>query len=199
MVSKVSIDYYNRQGAEFARATSELDLQALYLPFLEHLPVGAVILDAGCGSGRASLAFLERGYQVLALDASHTMVQECRLRTGLEPRCQSLESLDDEQAFDGIWACASLLHIPRRELGNVFSRLHRALRPEGVLYASFKLGATERTSDGRHFSDFPPALFRSWLEERTPAWALSRVWETADVRLGREHERWLNLLLFPVL
>lgn len=195
----MSIDYYNRQGAEFARATAELDLQALYLPFLEKLPAGAVILDAGCGSGRDSLAFLKRGYQVVALDASYTMVQECRLRTGLEPRCQSLESLDDEQAFDGIWACASLLHIPRRELGNVFSRLHRALRPEGVLYASFKLGETERTSDGRHFSDFTPTLFRSWLEERIPAWTIGQVWETADVRPGREHEGWLNLLLFPVL
>jgi SAM-dependent methyltransferase len=183
----------------YAATTRDADLSSLRTHFLSHVPANPdhtpTLLDLGCGSGRDALAFRQAGYQVDALDPSPAMAELARAHAGVPVRVLRAQDLEDTQAYDGIWACASLLHVPWDELPDVLRRLERALRPGGVLYASFKPGEGERTADdGRHFTDMTEARLRDRLRD-APELRVIEVWETADVRPGRSDERWLNALL----
>lgn len=162
--------------------------------FLAYLPAGAAILDAGCGSGRDAVAFVGAGYQVSAFDGSPELAAMAAQRLGLEVAVKRFEDLTLEPRFDGIWACASLLHLPARRLSDAFQRLGNGLRPHGVLYASFKYGSGERNAGGRHFTD----LNEDGLAELLKALTIFRVleiWVAPDQRPERSGERWLNALL----
>ncbi|MFA6733371.1 MAG: class I SAM-dependent methyltransferase, partial [Sphaerochaeta sp.] len=127
-------DYYEHHADLFLSTTKDIDMGMQYQMFLPYLKPGASILDAGCGSGRDSLAFLTLGFVVEAFDLSPSMVEAAKALTGLEVRCLSFQQMDYDAEFDGIWACASLLHVPKAELAEVFGLLHRALVDEGILY-----------------------------------------------------------------
>ena len=189
-----SLDYYNNHGSEFAASTLEVDMEELYGHFLPHLPPGSSILDAGCGSGRDSAAFLSQGYKVTAFDGSATMAGLASRFTGLPVRHLTFQDLDDVRLYDGVWACASLLHVPRAELGEAFEKLVRATRPDGVIYLSFKFGTGDRVSKGRHFSDFTPESLGEWLT-RFPNLGVLKFWVTGDCRPDRGEENWTNALL----
>lgn len=188
-----TLDYYNRTAREFIRGTVDADLSALHRRFLSHLPEHAHILDLGCGSGRDSKAFLDLGYQVTALDGSEAC---CKLATetiGQEVLCRTFEQLDFEQVFDGVWACASLLHVPYAELTGVFKKIAAALKPGGFFYASFKYGDFEGERNGRYFTDLDEERLKALLE---PVVGLTVVetFITGDVRDGRGGEKWLNVI-----
>src|SRR5215469_8051738 len=100
-------DYYDRYAAEFCENTFTVDVSALYIPFLRDIPEGGAILDAGCGSGRDSLAFLSRGYRVVSIDASSEMVDAATKHTGQQTLLLSFNEIDFTDEFDGIWACGS--------------------------------------------------------------------------------------------
>jgi SAM-dependent methyltransferase len=120
-----------------------------------------------------------------------TLAEAC---CGLRVERLRFQDIDWCQRFDGIWACASLLHVPMVELPNVLQRLSRALRSGGVLYASFKYGHGERDSGGRRFTDLDEAALSERLQW-APELTTIEIWVTADRRVGREAERWLNVLL----
>jgi SAM-dependent methyltransferase len=162
--------------------------------FLTHLPPRATILDAGCGSGRDAKAFLELGHEVVAMDASPAIAQRAAALTGLPVLCLSFEAMTFKAAFDGIWASASLLHVPRQAMGDVLARFVRALRPGGAWYMSFKLGDGERIKDGRLFNDQDEASLRLALAP-FPGLQVLEFWRTADRRPGRADETWLNALV----
>src|SRR5690606_22260482 len=144
-----SLEYYERNAESYFKATRDADLSALYERFLRRLPKGARILDAGSGSGRDTLAFVRRGYAVSAFDSSAALCELSTRLTGVRTRVLRFQELEGEAEYDGIWACASLLHLSDAELPNAIGRLIRALKPDGVLYMSFKHGAGERvTEDG---------------------------------------------------
>ena len=115
----------------------------LYEPCLQHLKPGAKILDAGCVSGRDSLLFKNHGFQVTAFDASEEMVKLASQLLGQRVLHMSFEDLDLPETDDGIWACASLLHVKRAELRNVIARLSQHLNTGGMLYISFLYGCGE--------------------------------------------------------
>ena len=103
------------------------------------------------------------------------------------------QDLEAKDAYDGIWACSSILHLPKDELIDVLQRITHALKPEGVLYTSFKYGTFEGTRNGRYFTDFTEeTLGRFWI--CVPSLQIVETWITQDVRPGREEERWINLL-----
>ena len=187
--------YYDAHAAEFCENTASVDMSELYAPFLREIPAGGRILDAGCGSGRDSLAFLKKGYQVVSIDASAEMVNATTKLTGQEAKLLRFDAIDFDNEFDGIWACASLLHVARRDLNAVLARLTKALKPNGVLYLSFKHGDSERIENGRFFNDLNETLLRTVLANH-PQLELVRVWTTEDVRNDRRgRQRWLNAIV----
>lgn len=188
------MNYYDKHADSYISTTVSLDMSVQYSLFLPFLPQGGSILDAGCGSGRDSLYFLEHGYKVEAFDISVAMVKYARALTGLAVRKLSFKELDYDSDFDGIWACASLLHVPRTELPAVFGLLHRALKPQGLLYCSFKDWEEDFSTDGRSFTCFTEQGFQAFLSELS-FFELVQVSHSQDVREGRADERWLNVLL----
>jgi SAM-dependent methyltransferase len=160
----------------------------LYTRFLARIPAGGHILDAGCGSGRDALAFRKLGYAVIAFEASPTLARLASNYCGLQVEVRRFQEIEWQDAFDGIWAGASLLHVPMTELPEVLRRLERALKPDGVLYASFKYGAGEREHGGRRFTDLDETGLAA-LVEAVSALAVLETWVSGDRREGREGER----------
>jgi SAM-dependent methyltransferase len=193
-VPDLNDDYYQQHADTFFDDTVEVDMTPLYGPFLPLLAEGAAILDAGCGSGRDSLAFAKLGYSVTAFDASPALVALAEQHSGQPVHCLRFQDMTWRDAFDGIWACASLLHVPTVDLPDVMGRLRAALKPGGILYASFKYGSGERAHHGRRFTDLDEPGLAALLEQ-VPGLEPVETWTTSDRRPGRESERWLNSLL----
>lgn len=192
-----TIEYYNQNSGKFIKNTVNLDVTSLYIPFLKELRPGSLILDAGCGSGRDSLFFLQHGFQIIAFDAAEEMVKTAARLTGLDVKQMRFEDLDYSEEFDGIWACASLLHVPRNSIDSVIEKLIRALKPDGILYVSFKYGQKEEFRNGRLFNDYSENSFLSLVGKHSKLKTIS-MWITADVRTDRDTEKWLNALLKKV-
>ena len=187
-----TIDYYNHHAEEFTYSTLNVDMESLYQPFLALLPENAYVLDLGCGSGRDSLAFKNKGYRVTAIDYSEALVKKATELTGIQVKHQSFYELNEIAAYDGIWACASLLHCERRRLAEVLEKILRALKPTGVICMSFKYGGPDREKDGREFTDLNERQAQELLAQFEQV-SLVDQWITVDKRPDRE-ERWLNIL-----
>ena len=195
MSMDLTLDYYSRNAARFAAETASADLSAARGRFLALLPSpSASILDFGCGSGRDTKVFLELGCRVTAADGSPELCVLASAYTGIPVRQMLFSELDETEAYDGIWACASLLHVPFAELPDIFRRMVTALKPGGVIYASFKYGTFEGERNCRYFTDFTEEKFATFLQG-FPELSLEEEWISGDVRPGREGERWLNILL----
>ena len=146
---KTTLDYYQRNANVFVEGTLSADMHDAQKRFLNMLKPQAYILDFGCGSGRDAIAFLSRGYRVDAIDGSPEL---CRIASELigNPVKQMLfDELSSINQYDGIWACASILHIPKRELVDVLRKISDALKDSGVLYTSFRYGSFEGMRRGR--------------------------------------------------
>ena len=188
-----TIQYYDEHADEYVRATVSVNMGSLYEPFLSHVPPSGRILDAGCGSGRDSKEFLGRGYHVTSIDASRKMVQAATALTAQKAHLMAFQEVGFSEKFDGVWACASLLHVSLRELPGIIGRLASVLRPSGVFYASFKMGLGERNQDGRLFTDIDEVTFTS-LVSGIGELELLRLWHSDDQRPNR-NDQWLNALL----
>lgn len=176
-----TIDYYNKHAEEFTASTFEVDMESLYQPFLVELQEGARILDVGCGPGRDTLAFKNKGYQVDAIDYSEELVKKASRLTGIPIKLKSFYEVDDYEAYDGIWACASLLHCERTRLKEVIGKLLSALKPNGVIYMSFKYGNGDREKDGRQFTDLNEVQVKELLNQWDDVSQLKQ-WITIDQR-----------------
>lgn len=187
-----TIDYYNKHAEEFTASTFEVDMEGLYQPFLVFLPESAKILDIGCGTGRDTLAFKNKGYHVDAIDYSEELVKKATELTGIQVHHASFYDLADSDKYDGVWACASLLHCERDKLLEVLHRIHRALRCTGICYMSFKYGTTDRVKDGRAFTDLDEEQAQGLLAQLDGV-AVINQWITVDKRPDRD-EQWLNVL-----
>ena len=193
MKENQTVNYYNQWAERYCSETLHVDMSFCRKKFLSYLGTKGKILDAGCGCGRDSRYFLEQGYQVEAFDASEEMCKKAGRWLGQEVKCMEFSKITYLRAFDGVWACASLLHVPKRKLPEVLERLYLALREPVILYASFKKGDSERCFGGRHFSDFMEIQLRD-LFEREKLFRVEECFETYDVRPGRETEVWLNVI-----
>jgi SAM-dependent methyltransferase len=189
----MTLKYYQDNAQTFFDGTVNVDMSSLYETFTRHLAPGARVLDAGCGSGRDAKAFMEMGYQVEAFDASSAMVEMAEEHTGLPVRLMTFSDVDWKEEFDGIWCCASLLHVPAAELPGVMQKLTGALKPGGVWYVSFKYGEGEREMDGRWFTDMDEVGLQRMLEAVLKI-EIKSLWTTQDKRPGRG-EVWLNGVL----
>jgi SAM-dependent methyltransferase len=186
-----TLAYYNTHAEDFVRRTRNVDMRPTREAFTALLPPGGRVLDAGCGSGRDSLAFLEEGFDVTAFDGSSALAELASTLTGLRVLCMPFAELTFASGFDGVWACASLLHLPPAELDDAVERLVDALKAGGTLFMSFKQGEGQAIDDGR-FTSFMSDHALQALLERHPRLAVVRVWTAADAQ-GRP-VRWSNVL-----
>lgn len=187
-----TIEYYDQNAATFFSSTVGVDMSPLYERFIDKLPKGASILDAGCGSGRDAHAFTQMGFAVTAFDASPELAKLASQHCGFDVSVRQFSDVDEVHAYNGVWCCASLLHVPRQELALQVGRLWHSLCPGGVFYASFKLGDSDRVDDGRSFTDIDEAALQDLFFSLTGIGNVE-TWITVDQRPGRS-ERWVNAL-----
>ena len=188
-----TLNYYAQNAQEFIAGTIGIDMSDVHRRFLEHMPPEGSILDLGCGSGRDSKFFAERGYRVTAVDGSAELCKRAEQLIGFPVRCLLFEDLDYVNEFDGVWACASLLHVEKEKMQRILGLVSNALKGGGTLYLSYKYGTGQRVDNGRFFSDYTEADIPLLFPESSP---LSCVewWITQDERPERSHERWLNMI-----
>lgn len=191
---KKTIDYYNSNADDFYESTVNADMSAQYNMFEKRLYAGACILDCGCGSGRDTKYFLEQGYEVTAIDGSEELCKKASELTGVEVRNLFFQDIDYENEFDGVWACASLLHVEKDDLPEVLRRICRAMKDSGILYVSFKYGDYSGERNGRFFTDMNEDSFEK-LIKGIPEFSIQEVEISNDVRPGREDEKWLNVIV----
>ena len=189
-----TLKYYNENAQSFAYGTVSVKFTEVQDKFLEKLNPDAYILDFGCGAGRDTKYFLSRGYQVDAVDGSEQLCRIASEYTGIKVRQMLFQELDEKEKYDGIWACASILHLPKKQLREVLENMYAALKSEGWIYASFKYGEFEGERNGRYFTDFTTDTFKDFIHDMHGL-KIEEQWITGDVRPGRGEEKWLNLLL----
>jgi len=194
-----AMDFYRLHANDYAEATRDVDMRPFYAHFLGHVPEGGHVLDAGCGSGRDALAFSRMGLKVAAFDASPDMAALASQHAGIEVEVLSFsESVDAVKKlhgpFDGIWACASLLHVPEAEQRLAWAWLWSLLKTGGVIYASYKLGTGERTDAlGRTFTDGDEERVQTW-SGGLPGIKVLETWLSQDQR-NDSRETWFNVLV----
>ena len=132
--------YYDGNSRGYSDSTMGNDLSDTMSRFLGHMRQGGRILDLGCGSGRDTKTLMSKGYDVVPVDGSEGMCRVASENLGMPVRRLDFSDLDYVKEFDGVWACASLLHVPSAELPRTIMLIHRSLRSDGVLFANFKEG-----------------------------------------------------------
>jgi len=165
--------------------------------FLSKLAPGAAVLDLGCGSGRDSAVMIARGFDVTPTDGTLEMAEEAARHLGKPVGVLRFGEIDAVSAFDGIWANACLLHAPRAELGGILGRIHKALRPGGVFYASFKAGEAEGYDGLGRYYNYPS---KAWLSAAYGAfaWASVDIDEVQGSGYDKKSTDWLHVLAVKV-
>lgn len=186
------MNYYDENAQEFFDGTVDADMSQHYDEFLKLIPENGCILDAGCGSGRDTKNFKLLGYNIVAIDGSVEMCKIASKFTGVNVKHMQFQNITFVDVFDGIWASASLLHVPSDELDSVLSKLKCSLKNSGVFYASFKLGEFEGLRNGRFFNDFTEISARELFERNS--FEVIKTWQTLDSRPERD-DKWVNILV----
>ena len=190
----ITLDFYEKNASSFAESTLYVDFRQTQDRFLDKLPQGGKILDFGCGAGRDTKYFLMKGFDIDAADGSKELCKLASAYTGIAVKQMLFQELDSREAYDGIWACSSILHLSKAELKDVLWRMERAVKKEGIIYTSFKYGSFEGTRNGRYFIDFTKETFDEFMREYKNL-SIEECWITRDVRPGRGEEKWLNVML----
>ena len=146
--------------------------------FLALLPAKAAILELGCGAGGDTAEMLAAGFDVLPTDGSPEMADVAARRLGRPVGTLLFHDLDAVEAYDGVWANACLLHVPRDELAPVLHRIWRALKPGGMFYASFKTGEAEGRDTLDRYYNYPSP---EWLRE---TYAGAGNWISLEIATG---------------
>lgn len=187
------MNYYDENAKEFFDGTVNADMSSHHDKFLKLMPENGRILDAGCGSGRDAKIFKDLGFEVTAIDGSAEMCRLASEFSGVNVKHMQFQEIDFFNEFDGIWASASLLHVPSEELDLVLRKLKNSLKKNGILYASFKYGDFEGERNGRYFNDLTENTAIEIFEKNE--FEVIETWITHDARPGREDERWTNILI----
>ena len=189
-----TINYYNENAKKFIDGTVSVDFRSIQDTFLELLPENAKILDFGCGSGRDTKYFLEHGCRVVAMDGSLELCKAASEYTGITVKHMLFQELNEKERYDGIWACASIVHVKREELPEIICKMGLAAKAKDIIYLSFKYGDFEGERNGRYFTDMTEESMAELLVG-FPELRVEKQWITGDVRDGRGDERWLNMIL----
>lgn len=190
--TEATISYYNHNTDKFIQETGNLQFSSVQEMFLQYVPDGGLILDLGCGSGRDSKVFLEKGYRIVAVDGSEKMCRAAREYIGHPVICSLFQTYQPAEKFDGIWACASLLHLQEKDIISVIRKMSDALKVNGVFYMSFKYGIGAEMRLGRYYTDFTEDTMQNMIRGISEL-SLIKMWFTQDIRTNND-TKWLNIL-----
>lgn len=159
-----TLAFYDANAAAYAAAMlPDADTLAQFGAFVRLLPPRGYVLDLGCGAGHYAKLLRDAGFRLTLVDGSAGLAAEAQARTGLPVRIQLFQDFRDPPVYDGIWACASLLHVPEQELPEVFARVAASLKPGGIFYGSFKETGGIVDRHGRHYGAMNPARLAELL------------------------------------
>ena len=184
-------NYYDVNAKEYIENTINCDMSFHYQKFLKCLPKTGKILDVGFGSGRDMIYFKSLGYEVVGIDTSLEFVKNMKGKE-FDVKLESACEINYKDEYDGIWACASLLHIKREQLEEVIIRCMKALKENGVLYCSFKYGDMETEKEGRYFNYINEDIIGN-ISNRCNI-EIIEMYKSIDVRKDRNNEEWINVI-----
>lgn len=188
-------NYYNENSKAFIDDTFTCDMSSQYNFFEQYLNNAKTILDLGFGSGRDSLYFQNKDYEVYSIDPTLEFCNNAK-KMGLKHVYQmTAQKMNFKDLFDGIWACASLLHVSSNELNDTFKKCSNALKENGIMYASFKYGIFEGERHGRYFLDLNEESIKKHLKGTNLS--IIDMLVTEDVRKDKE-TKWLNIIFKKV-
>lgn len=154
-----TLNYYNENAKEYFNKTVIVNMSEKYNFFLKYLSKNAYILDLGCGSGRDSLYFLKHGFKVTAIEGASKLSMLASKLIGQPVQNINFINIKDIEIYDGIWACASLLHLDKNSFFKMLTKLYKALKSDGIMYISLKIG--------KDFSAYENNRFFTYYKEET--------------------------------
>ena len=187
-----TIDYYNKNAAQYYNQTVEMGMEDIIEEFIKYIPADGAILDLGCGSGRDSVYFMEEGFDVTSIDGSKELCELAKIEIGQEVHNIMFEDLEFENVFDGVWACASLLHVKKSEIHNILQKISRSLVDNGVLYMSLKHGDFEGVRDDRYYADYRTGEIKEILK-KIPEFEILAMYTKR--REKTDKQSWLNIFV----
>ncbi len=178
-IDPATLEYYERNAPHYTLSFAQSHSRHLDA-FLDRLEPGSIVLELGCGGGRDAARIKERGFSLDATDGIAAMVRKANERFDVGARLMRFDELSAANEYDAVWAHACLLHCPRAELPDILAKIHRALKPVGWHYASYKLGDGEGRDLLGRLHNFPSS---EWLETqyRSAGFAI----EHSDVFAGK--------------
>jgi 2-polyprenyl-3-methyl-5-hydroxy-6-metoxy-1,4-benzoquinol methylase len=193
-----TLNYYDSNAKSYFENTMQGNFQENYDRFLNKIPKGAFILDFGCGSGRDSKYFLENGYEVEAIDGSIEMCKLASEYIGQDVKCMKFEELNEEDTYDGIWACSSILHVTKEELPKILEKMINALKQDGIIYTSFKKGKGYEIKEGKYYNFLTKEELESILEKLEMNVELIEYFETIGSTQRSNGVIWTNYIIQKV-
>ena len=191
---KTTLEYYNEHAEKFIQGTVDVEFHEIQDKFINYLSKDAKILDFGCGSGRDTKYFLDHGFLTDAIDGSIKLCEYASAYTGIQVKNMLFEELNENEKYDGIWACSSILHLNKFELTKVFPLMVKALKKDGIIYTSFKYGNYEGMMNGRYFTYFTEDSFNLFISD-IKGLKIKELWISTDARPNRGDEKWVNIIL----
>lgn len=197
MSENTTLEFYNKNAAEYCAGTKNIDMSEAYTRFIAFLPEEAYVLDFGCGSGRDSKYFLSKGYRVTAIDGSSEMCKLASDYIGQEVECMRFDQLSVDSKYDGIWACSSILHVEKESLPEILRKMVKALKVGGIIYTCFKYGSGFEEKDGKYYNKMTTEEFTRMLNDYVPGAELVESYnnETYQGAVGKSTSEWINFLI----
>lgn len=190
-----TLEYYNKNAKLYFNQTITGNLQENYTKFLTKIPNGCYILDFGCGSGRDSKYFIENGYKVNAIDGSIEMCKLASEYINQDVKCMKFGELNEENTYDAIWACSSILHVEKEELPNILNRMVKALKQNGIIYTAFKKGKGYEVKEGKYYNFLTREDLEIILDALDQNIKIIDYFETLSSTARPEKVVWSNFIL----
>ena len=190
--SDITLNYYKENANNFVSDTLSTNMHTLQDDFISMLAQKGRVLDLGCGSGRDSKYFIDKGFLVTSVDGSQELCKIAENVINQKVICSRFEDFNTSEKYIGVWACASLLHLNKADIKSVITKISKFIVKDGVFYMSFKYGDFEGFRNGRYFTDLTEFSF-SEIIKNIPNILIEKEYITGDARVGRENEKWLNV------
>ena len=190
-----TLEYYNLNADSFSDQTVNVDFSIVQNKFLNKISESSYILDFGCGSGRDSKFFIANGYKVKAIDGSIEMCKLASKYINQDVECMKFEELDEENIYDGIWACSSIVHVEKEKLPNILNKMIKALNQNGVIFVSFKKGTGYEIKEGKYYNFLVKEEFERILENLNTNVKIIGYRENISNSKRPKVSEWSNIIL----